>query len=1088
MRIKNFTLMLLAVLFSTVGFAQRSSLQKDLASVRKAGIPALVKQTSFRPAFVANPKNAPASSAAKAPAKAPELVTPPASGYLEYFTLTGTIYANQSTSSVSRTVKLVWDDEDEDVVYISGLSYYMPDAFVKGTFTEGDTVVFAAGQYMGSMSSYDFYFGALPQDQSSSMIEDVVAVYDEADGSFTFLSYVLDNGEPDEIAYYAAWLPGLKIAPADDDTDIPVQVPEGLVTEPYAYTAYDYFAKAEVSGTLNIGIYEDNVYIQGIYKNAPNAWIKGKFTDETTVSFTSGQLLKSGTYFNAMNSSTYEPVSTYVLLYDAEKQTFSEGSSWSYISDTKNDYPNGLSQFIQGYEIKKISEKAAVPAKSAISSIAFDPEGATLELNLASVDVNGEGLVTDKVAFILYTLDESNNPVVLTLSKDDYGLEEDLTEIPASLFANKLPLLMSDYTSISQFGIQTVYYGGEERNEAEISWYTPTWPVKTTLPAGLEVTTHNFEGVSEDNDGDTPIEKTVKIAFDGNDMYIGGLGEVNEDVWVKGTKNAEGNYVFAKGQEMGIYASRYRLFLVGYENNKASDVVLTVNTEAGVYEFPDVFLENAMYTDKSYFFTRFAAGATISMAEAVEEEPELVAVPEGLETEAWSFSGTDSDDKTDALSVNIGFDGDDVYVQGLCKELPEAWVKGTRYDDVVTFAPGQFLGVYRDRYEFWFIGLNTNNYSIQDYVLTLNEDGTMMSNSSTTERMAINIYKNKISASLVNHYGNVTIKKVVEKAAIPVAPTIDNICFSYYGDIVEFTIPLSDVEGDGLIQDSVSYKFYYDDGSAEPQEVVFSTEDYKCIEQDMTVVPYGFVDVTEEYPNGYDFMPNGIYLNMNYDTWKRIGLQTIYTGGGETNASEITWYTIVRPQVIELPDGAEVAQYGFIGKYLNYDNAGNTVYTNFTKQVYVAKVDNDVYIKGVGRYDNSNAWIKGTAKNNGVYTFTNGQFMGIYPSRTEPSNCYLVGYNNTLGVTDVRMSYDAETGIFTTSTDLLENADYINKSYFVTRIVAGAQIIPGDNADAITSVNADAEAAEALYNVAGQRVSADYKGIVVKAGKKTIQK
>jgi hypothetical protein len=227
---------------------------------------------------------------------------------------------------------------------------------------------------------------------------------------------------------------------------------------------------------------------------------------------------------------------------------------------------------------------------------------------------------------------------------------------------------------------------------------------------------------------------------------------------------------------------------------------------------------------------------------------------------------------------------------------------------------------------------------------------------------------------------------------------------------------------------------------------------------------------------------------MNHETWKRIGLQTVYTCGGETNISEISWYTIVRPQVIELPDGAEVAQYGFIGKYLNYDNAGNTVYTNFTKQVYVAKVDNDVYIKGVGRYDNSNAWIKGTAKNNGVYTFTNGQFMGIYPSRTEPSNCFLVGYNNTLGVTDVRMSYDAETGIFTTSTDLLENADYINKSYFVTRIVAGAQIIPGDNADAITTVNADAEAAEALYNVAGQRVSADYKGIVVKAGKKTIQK
>ncbi len=44
--------------------------------------------------------------------------------------------------------------------------------------------------------------------------------------------------------------------------------------------------------------------------------------------------------------------------------------------------------------------------------------------------------------------------------------------------------------------------------------------------------------------------------------------------------------------------------------------------------------------------------------------------------------------------VNVGFDCDDMWVQGLCKYLPEAWIKGTVDNDQVTFANPQLLGSY----------------------------------------------------------------------------------------------------------------------------------------------------------------------------------------------------------------------------------------------------------------------------------------------------------------------------------------------------------------------------------------------------------
>ena len=1042
MRIKNFTLLLLAVLFSTVGFAQKSfTVQKDIAYTRQTNAQTFVKQNSLKSEFAATPKGTPSPrTSAKAPAKAPALVTPPETGFVEYFTLEGT---NSKDGAATRQVKVVWDDEDEDVVYISGLSYYMPNSFVKGTFNKmGDQVTFAAGQYMGN-PGVDLYFGGYGDGKE---LTDVVANFNEKESSFTFTDYLLDNGDPRTIGFYACWQPGVIVSPIKGEPEIPVEIPSGLEIETYAFTAYDYFEdNAEVSGNVNVGIYGEDVYIQGMSTDYPNAWIKGTFQDETTVVFRSGQLLtdERSLYFVAIDDN-FDVTDEYILIYDPATGSFTEGTYAGLINSYKDKIDRSVYQFYYGYEIKRITEKAATPAKSLVSAVRYMPDGDYLEFTLSKVDTDGDGLVAEKLFYALYYQDANGNVATATLSKDDYeSLKEDIQEIPATLadgkdFSEGKLALNMEHSSWVKIGLQGIYYGGSERHESEITWYTPTWPQVVELPKGLAVTEHAFNGIT--NRG-AAVERTVGIAFDGDDMYIRGMGQTNESTWVKGTKNADGDYVFPKGQDLGLYYGEDRLFFVGYANEVFTDPVLKVDAASGVYEFTTDVIENADYTDKSYYVLWINAGSTINMAEAGQEVYEPVTVPEGLKTEVYSFSATDYFDKvTVSRSLNVGFDGEDVYVQGLSETIPEAWVKGTLDGDVVTFASGQYLGQYSGN-DLWFIGYNMDSGGVSNYTMIYDEETFTFTNSVENELFGINTYKAKVSSSLYEFYHTVTIKKVTEKVATPATPSITAMNFSVYGDIAEFSIPTIDVNGDGLVVDKLSYKIYYDEGDGQAKEVTFTTDLYPKLSEDMTVVPYGFLDSVDEEgnPRGYDFYASAVYLNMDHSSWTRVGIQSIYAGGGETSASEIGWYTITWPQEIQLPEGAEVTAYSFEGSY--YNRNGNV---EFTKAVNVAMVGDDVYVQGVGRASET-AWIKGTKNpETGAYTFAKGQYMGLYEGSDGDSYLFLLGYSDMLGVMDAKMTYDEETGVFTTTTEFVENADYTDKLYFLTRIVAGAQIKPVD--------------------------------------------
>jgi M6 family metalloprotease-like protein len=256
----------------------------------------------------------------------------------------------------------------------------------------------------------------------------------------------------------------------------------------------------------------------------------------------------------------------------------------------------------------------------------------------------------------------------------------------------------------------------------------------------------------------------------------------------------------------------------------------------------------------------------------VPNPPGLMTPPENLVTEEWAISAKDTYDDPVSGYLNIGFDGNDVYLQGLCAELPKAWIKGTLDGTTITFAGDQYLGVY-DGGQFFY------------YEFFLCHEGATFTYDAAAGKLTaegeIYIYTGGSNLK-ADVYINPVISKVVEKAATPAMPDISEIYDSFTGPIVFFTIPTVDVNGDAMASSKLEFQFLKE-VDQEITPVTFSPDNYLNLPVPMDIIPYGFTDDA-------DFFDIYIYFKQpDFNTWKKIGLQAIYNGAGECHKSDIFW-------------------------------------------------------------------------------------------------------------------------------------------------------------------------------------------------------
>lgn len=289
-------------------------------------------------------------------------------------------------------------------------------------------------------------------------------------------------------------------------------------------------------------------------------------------------------------------------------------------------------------------------------------------------------------------------------------------------------------------------------------------------------------------------------------------------------------------------------------------------------------------------------------------------LPEGLTTEEYEMDCFSQYNEIEKYVVKLAFDGDDVYMNSPYRLLPNAWIKGTLKDNIVSFPSRQYLGFtnfvnsetnWAQQGHFYFFGADVEEieqdweYIYQttfhdSYDFTLDPETKRLT---STGHMVVNIgHTNPCSELQVNLVDPELYPYEMQATTIldptwSVFNTYDEALGSgyftfhiyYYDDFYRGVI------GNVLNTDYIYYNIYIDD-----QLFTFSPDNgYDTLTEPMTDIPYTFTD------NKYIMISNlDNYLehSVTYfiDNVRNIGVKAIYNdpAGNHFESNIVTWGNI----------------------------------------------------------------------------------------------------------------------------------------------------------------------------------------------------
>jgi hypothetical protein len=314
-------------------------------------------------------------------------------------------------------------------------------------------------------------------------------------------------------------------------------------------------------------------------------------------------------------------------------------------------------------------------------------------------------------------------------------------------------------------------------------------------------------------------------------------------------------------------------------------------------------------------------------------EDKTVEAPEGLQYTDYSMKGKTA---STGKIVKVAFNGSDVFIKGMCSNIPDALIKGSIVGDKVNVANGQFFGPDDKTNHYVYLmtarkdsvlNAKTNTYQYKYFLtdkITFDYDATTKSMESDS---VIFINGEKTSLLYLETYENPVLKPFVEVAAIPADPKI--ISFKAYSSSMGFGQLLFsakelDVDGNWINPELMAYEIYEDD-----EVLTFDKSTYTKINENMTEVPYMYTD-------SYDFLiaSAGLRKVFLYDSgYDKIGVRMIYNGAGEKKTSNITYYIINATGISTTSTDASKE----INSEAYYDMSGRSVGTP-QHGIYIKKV------------------------------------------------------------------------------------------------------------------------------------------------------
>jgi hypothetical protein len=274
----------------------------------------------------------------------------------------------------------------------------------------------------------------------------------------------------------------------------PVEAPEGLETESYLFTAScleNGEEEAEdYSNQMQVGFDGNDVYFKGVSDDTSDMWLKGTLSEDgKTVTIPANQYMGQSTvlwftfnyYFTAV-AEDGETMEDIVLNYDAENAKFTTDQTL-VLHDGKRALGEPYQTFTN-VVITKMVEFAATPADPSIIEYKLtDTTYPKAYFNIPAEDVNGNALLTAKLFYTVWYMEEGSEEMkqfVAVADENTYSkMTEDMVEIPYDyddswdIYKGGTTFYFNPVEAVenwTKFGVQSIYYGGGERNTSNIVW------------------------------------------------------------------------------------------------------------------------------------------------------------------------------------------------------------------------------------------------------------------------------------------------------------------------------------------------------------------------------------------------------------------------------------------------------------------------------------------------------------------------------------------------------------------------------------------------------------------------------------------
>ncbi len=266
-----------------------------------------------------------------------------------------------------------------------------------------------------------------------------------------------------------------------------------------------------------------------------------------------------------------------------------------------------------------------------------------------------------------------------------------------------------------------------------------------------------------------------------------------------------------------------------------------------------------------------------------------ISLPEGIEVNNWVMN----DGYTNNF-VQVAIDGEDFYVNGTDRSLPEAWVKGKIADGKVTFPSGQYLGADMDIYYYsYFCGANffeEKDENGDPYLVCSYADSAIFAydaeNGKLTMERGYIINSTPEELFPLYFYDDVTIGLQHRNPEIaPEAAYGIEFYESDWGDSVWFMLPNVDEEGNILDIENLYYEVYVN-GDLQYFDIV--DEDWNV--ENTSRVPYLYDDWNDFWVDTTDPRDHTVYIYYDGDI-NSIGIRSIYVNeNGEDIYSQMGYW------------------------------------------------------------------------------------------------------------------------------------------------------------------------------------------------------